>query len=205
MRSCLGFAKLFHVYKMGRGEPVRLFRIYKLNMGLVTLFRVCRGLVKHCSGFAKHCFGLQNIVLKTGFYVNKLQCIRTSSDWAELQDLLSGDPGSPLAPDPSSEDICEVSTGLDSYLAMDLAEVCGGAARTSRLAVRRRLRAGRNFDLVTRCDLTRQEDREKADSLGLDGDRISSDWRIYTQVRCLELRGHYLGNFLPRKQTLRIW
>ena len=36
---------------------------------------------------------------------------------------------------------------------LDICELCGGAARTSRLAVRRKLKAGRNFDLVTDCDL----------------------------------------------------
>ena len=36
---------------------------------------------------------------------------------------------------------------------LDLCEMCGGAARTLKIAFRRRLRTGRNFDLVTGCDL----------------------------------------------------
>ena len=36
---------------------------------------------------------------------------------------------------------------------MDIAEVCGGEARTTKVGIRRRLRTGRNIDLVTGCDL----------------------------------------------------
>ena len=36
---------------------------------------------------------------------------------------------------------------------MDICEFCGGAARTTTVAIRRRLRAGQNFDLVTHLDL----------------------------------------------------
>ena len=32
-------------------------------------------------------------------------------------------------------------------------ELCGGLARPARVAIRRRLKAGENFDLVTDCDL----------------------------------------------------
>ena len=38
---------------------------------------------------------------------------------------------------------------------IDIAEICGGQALTSRVAIRRRLKTGLNFDLVTDCDLTR--------------------------------------------------
>ena len=38
-------------------------------------------------------------------------------------------------------------------LGIDVVELCGGAARTSAIAVRRRLAVGGNFDLVTQCDL----------------------------------------------------
>ena len=36
---------------------------------------------------------------------------------------------------------------------VDIAEICGGEARTSQLVVRRHLAAGPNFDLVTDVDL----------------------------------------------------
>ena len=36
---------------------------------------------------------------------------------------------------------------------LDLCEICGGSARTSQVAVRRRLHAGRNFDLVANIDV----------------------------------------------------
>ena len=39
----------------------------------------------------------------------------------------------------------------------DIAEVCGGVARTTRVGVRRKLRCGPNFDLVTGCDLCTKE------------------------------------------------
>ena len=37
---------------------------------------------------------------------------------------------------------------------IDIAEICGGQARTTQVAVRRKLKVGPNFDLVTDCDLT---------------------------------------------------
>ena len=36
---------------------------------------------------------------------------------------------------------------------LDICEMCGGAARTLKIATRRRLKTGRNFDLITGCDL----------------------------------------------------
>ena len=36
---------------------------------------------------------------------------------------------------------------------VDIVEVCGGTARTSRIAIRKHLKVGCNFDLVTDCDL----------------------------------------------------
>ena len=36
---------------------------------------------------------------------------------------------------------------------IDLVEFCGGEGRASKIAIRRRLRAGRNFDIVTQADL----------------------------------------------------
>ena len=36
---------------------------------------------------------------------------------------------------------------------LDLCEICGGAARTLKVALWRCLKAGRNFDLVAECDL----------------------------------------------------
>ena len=43
---------------------------------------------------------------------------------------------------------------------IDIAEVCGGEGRTSSIAIRRRLRSGRNLDLVHGCDLTKPEVRQ---------------------------------------------
>ena len=36
---------------------------------------------------------------------------------------------------------------------IDVVELCGGAGRVSRIAIRRHLKTGENFDLVTHCDL----------------------------------------------------
>ena len=36
---------------------------------------------------------------------------------------------------------------------IDVAELCGGLGRTSKVAIRRLLKTGKNFDLVTGCDL----------------------------------------------------
>ena len=43
---------------------------------------------------------------------------------------------------------------------IDIAELCGGVARATTLAVRRSLRAGPNFDLITGVDLNNRKDRE---------------------------------------------
>ena len=43
---------------------------------------------------------------------------------------------------------------------IDIAELCGGIARATTLAVRRSLRAGPNFDLITGVDLNNREDQE---------------------------------------------
>lgn len=40
-----------------------------------------------------------------------------------------------------------------------VAEVCGGQARTTQIAVRKRLATGRNLDLTAGCDLTKPQDR----------------------------------------------
>ena len=40
---------------------------------------------------------------------------------------------------------------------VDIVEICGGEARTSTLAVRRHLRVGPNYDLVTNVDLNDEE------------------------------------------------
>ena len=37
---------------------------------------------------------------------------------------------------------------------VDIAEICGGVGRTSKVAMRRHYDVGSNFDLVTGCDLT---------------------------------------------------
>ena len=42
----------------------------------------------------------------------------------------------------------------------DIAELCGGVARATTLAVRRSLRAGQNFDLITGVDLNNRGDQE---------------------------------------------
>ena len=43
---------------------------------------------------------------------------------------------------------------------IDVAEICGGEARVSQLAVRRRLDAGQNLDLVTHIDLCIRKNEE---------------------------------------------
>ena len=45
---------------------------------------------------------------------------------------------------------------------IDIAEICGGEARTSKLAVRRHLTTGKNIDLIAGCDLTKAKDRHFA-------------------------------------------
>ena len=45
---------------------------------------------------------------------------------------------------------------------IDIAELCGGVARAAILAVRRSLRAGPNFDLITGVDLNNRKDQELA-------------------------------------------
>ena len=42
---------------------------------------------------------------------------------------------------------------------IDAAELCGGAARATKLAVRRKLRTGQNFDLITNVDLNNPRDQ----------------------------------------------
>ena len=51
---------------------------------------------------------------------------------------------------------------LNGHSIFDLAEVCGGQGRTSQLAVRRRKRAGENFDLVTHTDLAKPREAAAA-------------------------------------------
>ena len=54
----------------------------------------------------------------------------------------------------SAKDLDEASTVLATVgPGIDICEFCGGEARTSAVAVRRHLQAGRNFDLVTQADL----------------------------------------------------
>ena len=43
--------------------------------------------------------------------------------------------------------LCEAGPGIDTC------ELCGGCARPTTIAIRRKLRTGRNFDIVTNCDL----------------------------------------------------
>ena len=50
-----------------------------------------------------------------------------------------------------------------------------------------------------------QEDSGQAGPLRLDGNRVSQDGGVQSQVGCLEFRGHSLGDLLPREQALRIW
>ena len=57
-------------------------------------------------------------------------------------------------------DIQEALTVLHTVgVGVDLAELCGGEARTTKLAIRRRLRAGPNFDLVTHVDFNKPQDQ----------------------------------------------
>ena len=55
-------------------------------------------------------------------------------------------------------DVLHVLRSLDSKV--DLVEVCGGAARTSTICIRKHLKVGKNFDLVTQCDLNDQHQQE---------------------------------------------
>ena len=43
---------------------------------------------------------------------------------------------------------------------IDIAEVCGGVGRTTKIGIRRKLKCGPNFDLVCNCDLTVPADQE---------------------------------------------
>ena len=61
------------------------------------------------------------------------------------------------------------------------------------------------FGLLYILDYRLQEDPGQAGPLRLDGDRVSQDGGVQSQVGCLELRGHSLGDLLPREQALRIW
>ena len=53
--------------------------------------------------------------------------------------------------------VCDLSTAIALLSEVgggyDICEFCGGTGRTTRVAIRRRLRTGRNFDLVTNADL----------------------------------------------------
>ena len=59
------------------------------------------------------------------------------------------------------EELETVLTALGAGI--DVMEICGGAARVSQIAVRRRLVAGRNVDVVTGTDLT--EPREQTSTM----------------------------------------
>ena len=43
---------------------------------------------------------------------------------------------------------------------VDIAEVCGGVGRTTKIGLRRKLKCGPNFDLVCNCDLTDRNDQD---------------------------------------------
>ena len=43
---------------------------------------------------------------------------------------------------------------------IDIAEVCGGVGRTTKIGIRRKLKCGPNFDLVCNCDLTDPADQQ---------------------------------------------
>ena len=59
------------------------------------------------------------------------------------------------------QDITELLTLLTNVGGgIDIAELCGGEGRPSTLAIRRRLKVGRNFDLVTNVDLNRPKDQQ---------------------------------------------
>ena len=76
---------------------------------------------------------------------------------------LYGVPRVPLSPKEVS--VRDVDSML-AYMArigpgIDVAELCGGVGRTVQAAVRRRLRSGQNFDLVTGFDLGHPGDQRK--------------------------------------------
>ena len=64
---------------------------------------------------------------------------------------------------------CRHATNVDEFVSLlttlpkglDVVELCGGEGRTSRVAVRRHLRTGDNFDLVTGCDLNDPSQQRK--------------------------------------------
>ena len=60
------------------------------------------------------------------------------------------------------------------------------------------------FGYLNCLDLRLQEDPRQTGPLRLDGDRVSQDGRVQSQVGCLELRGHSLGDIFTWKQALRI-
>ena len=45
---------------------------------------------------------------------------------------------------------------------LDIAEICGGEARTTQIGVRRHLKCGMNFDLVTNFDLCNKDQAHQA-------------------------------------------
>ena len=61
--------------------------------------------------------------------------------------------------------ILENVTQLMYYLdeledGIDLVEICGGEGRTNTIAIRRHLKVGENFDLVTSWDLNKPSDQD---------------------------------------------
>lgn len=57
-------------------------------------------------------------------------------------------------------DMCDALHTRNTYISkvdhtsMDIAEICGGVARTTQVAIRFRFKTGSNFDLITGFDLT---------------------------------------------------
>ena len=79
---------------------------------------------------------------------------------------LSGPGGDREATVRTTMQVCDLETAV-AMLAqigngLDIVEFCGGEGRATKIAIRRRLRTGRNFDLVTNADLGKPSDQKFA-------------------------------------------
>ena len=80
--------------------------------------------------------------------------------WLRGSEAATTMPG--LGPQASTTRTCSTFVELESILATmesgdDIVELCGGVERITKVCVRRHLKSGGNFDLVTGCDLNTKE------------------------------------------------
>ena len=59
---------------------------------------------------------------------------------------------------------------------LDVAEVCGGEARSTQIGLRRKFQCGPNFDLVCKCDLTQRKDQKLCLDFFQDNDVLVAIW-----------------------------